>query len=256
MRRALIDTPLTPSQNRYEIPSGEAKHLTQVLRLGPEDEFEIIDGHGHFAKAKLFFRDKQVMGELLEKPQTLASRCSFPIHLRMCIIKGDAMEWVVEKATELGVREFTPIESEFCVVKTHKKGADSFQERWQKIADQALKQSGRLDRMKINSPIDFETSLKGSDSLFWLDETLSQNPDATQHFSRQLENAKTPEISAIIGPEGGFSPQERSRLLQLTEGDRREIKRSHLGAIILRAETAALAAISMMVGSQYGKRKN
>jgi RsmE family RNA methyltransferase len=58
----------------------------------------------------------------------------------------------------------------------------------------------------------------------------------------------------LIGPEGGFSPKEKSRLLQLTGSEKREIKRSHLGSLILRAETAALAAVAIAVGQHYGKR--
>ena len=260
MRRVLSHSSLPKLGSLVPLEMSEAKHLTSVLRLGPNDEIQILDGEGFQAKAKLVFREKSVFAELLETPHTDPALCSFPIHLCMSVIKGDAMEWVVEKAVELGVRTLTPIETEFTVVKLHKRGVDSFQERWQRIADQALKQCGRLDRMQILSPISFEDMLLSKHHLLWLDEAFahaSHSSESKDHLSEKLKHLEsTKDFALLVGPEGGFSATEKSRLLQLTGSEKHEITRTSLGSLILRAETAALLGLSLLIGNHYGKTKN
>jgi 16S rRNA (uracil1498-N3)-methyltransferase len=259
MRRALCDS-LSPAKNGLiEIPESEGKHLTSVLRLGPGDEIELLDGRGHMARGSLVVRDKRLFAELTSGPVSKKELLSLPIHLKMAILKGDAMEWVVEKAVELGVRSLTPVETEFTVVKIHKKGVESFQERWQRIADQALKQCGRLDRMEVRTPVTFEQMLQDQTPLFWLDETLAEGPAAGGHLVQVLQesNASGAERALLVGPEGGLSPNERSRLLRLMEltvSGKKAITRAHLGGIILRAETAAMLGISLLIGDLYGKK--
>lgn len=256
MRRALCDTLISNKNSLIEIPESEAKHLTSVLRLGPGDEIELLDGKGHMATGSLVFRDKKIFAELTSAPIKRPELLSLPIHLKMGILKGDAMEWVVEKAVELGVRTLTPIETEFTVVKIHKKGADSFQERWQRIADQALKQCGRLDRMEVRSPEIFEQSLLDPLPLIWLDETLAREPALAGHLAHTLKTGTSPptERALLVGPEGGLSPAERSRLMHLTVSGKKAITRAHLGGIILRAETAAMLGVSLLIGDVYGKK--
>jgi 16S rRNA (uracil1498-N3)-methyltransferase len=140
-------------------------------------------------------------------------------------------------------------------VKLKKKGLENFQERWQKMADQALKQCGRLDRMAIHTPAPFETALEKPGPWVWLDEDLATKGGIESHLGRLCPVAEEVRpVRILIGPEGGFSPKEKSRLLQLTGGEKREINRAHLGSLILRAETAALAAVAIAVGQHYGKR--
>jgi 16S rRNA (uracil1498-N3)-methyltransferase len=258
MRRILCGTLPRKASAFVEIPEAEAKHLISVLRLGPGDEVEVLDGEGYCATAKLDFRgQKKVFAELLNAPVSHPERLSLPIHLHMSIIKGDAMEWVIEKAVELGVRSITPVETEFTVVKIQKRGADTFQDRWQRIADQALKQCGRLDRMIVHLPVDFETALLNQNRFIWLDETLASTAPSEAHLATFAQKIpKDQELSLLVGPEGGLSPTERNRLLQLTGSEKKEINRVHLGSLILRAETAALAGISILMGNDYAKRKN
>lgn len=257
MRRVLCEN-LFPNRNSLvEIPESESKHLISVLRLGPGDIVELMDGNGSKVSGKLVIRDKHVFAELTDTPQKHPELMSLPIHLRMAILKGDAMEWVIEKAVELGVRSLTPIETEFTVVKIHKKGAESFQERWQKIADQALKQCGRVDRMFIHPPLTFDGMIVQPHRTFWLDEALAQGSPENQHFAKFLRShsgGQDQEPGILVGPEGGFSPNERNRLLQLTVSGNKAINRVHLGSLILRAETAALLGVSLWVGEYYGKR--
>lgn len=254
MRRALCDQLPQKIGQLVELSDSEVRHLVSVLRLKPEDEIELLDGSGYRARAKIVYRGKTAYGELVSERETDPNLMAKPIHLSMAMIKGDAMEWVIEKATELGVKTLTPIETEFTVVKTQKKGNDAFQERFQKIADQALKQCGRLERLQIKSPIGFEEALLKQNHLLWLDESLAQTAPIEAHLSQFLSKNHSPHspYELLVGPEGGFSPSEKSRLLQLTGGGKQAITRVHLGSLILRAETAALFGVSLLVGDLYG----
>lgn len=267
MRRALVSQIPNHPGHKVVLPEGEARHLTQVLRLRNHDEIELLDGQGRFARAKIVFQDRGATAETLEAPQTNPKLLSQPIHLYMSIIKGDAMEWVVEKAVELGVRFLTPVETEFTVVRVEKKGSEAFQERWQKIADQSLKQCGRLDRLTVNPVQSFEGALLEhaklnqsglKETLYWLDESLAQSGGDADHLATQKNvtseaRGTTADFGALlIGPEGGFSQTESKRLLELTGSNNKGIKRVHLGAPILKAETAALFGVSLLVAN--GKR--
>ena len=257
MRRALCGEIPSKLGSLVQLDETEAKHLVSVLRMGPGDEIELLDGSGTLARGILVFREKKVFAEVSSEPVTNSKLLSFPIHLSMSIIKGEAMEWVIEKAVEMGARSLTPVETEFTVVKLQKRGADSFQERWQRIADQALKQSGRLDRMTVKAPVDFESALLSPHHQLWLDEEMGDVGGSAEYLSSRIQTLKTArELSLFVGPEGGFSPTERSRLLQLTMSEKHEITRVHLGSIILRAETAALMGLALLAGNTYGKGKN
>ena len=253
MRKALCSHLPAKIGESVEIPQTESNHLISVLRLKPEDTIEILDGSGFSAQATLFYKGKSLFAKLISTPTTKKALQALPLHLSMAILKGDAMEWVIEKAVELGVRTLTPFESEFSVVDLRKKGPEVFQDRWQKIADQALKQCGRLSRMKIEMPTTFENILLQKSQLVWLDESLAYDPDAPQWSEFYLPNLPTSdEPELLIGPEGGFSPSEKNRLLQPSK---KEIKRAHAGAAILRAETAALWGISVFTCKLTDKTK-
>jgi len=233
MRKALCLELPKKIGDSTEIPESEANHLISVLRLKPGDTIELLDGHGKAANANLFYKGKSLHAELISTPAGNPNLHSNPLHLSMAILKGDAMEWVVEKAVELGVRTLTPFQSEFSVVDLRKKGPEAFQERWQKIADQALKQCGRLSRMTVTLPTTFENILSSKHELVWLDETLAYESDSTQWnesylpgvADRIFQHTPDAEPELIIGPEGGFSPNEKNRLMQ---PHKKEIKRAHL----------------------------
>ena len=130
-----------------ELEETEATHATRVLRLKDGDRVEAMDGKGHSALATLRTRNGPPRLEYIEKTEAQVSTGQLvPIILEMSVLKGDAMEWVVEKAVELGVTTLVPVLTAHTVVQMDRKGPEAFQERWQKIADQALKQCGRLDR--------------------------------------------------------------------------------------------------------------
>ena len=237
-----------PEPNRpTELAETEATHATRVLRLKDGDRVEAIDGKGHAALAKLRTRGGPTRLEFCEKTATPSDSDSqlVPVILEMSVLKGDAMEWVVEKAVELGVTKLIPVLTAHTVVQMDRKGPEAFQERWQKIADQALKQCGRLAGLAVETPIPFErlltTPLEGV--RIWCDE---QERGSIPSLLSWLETERSKNLSPLhilIGPEGGWSQNERDLL---TREDASKLASVSLGPLVLRAETAAISALSLV----------
>ena len=250
MRRILC--PQLPKANRPALlVESEAKHATQVLRLSDGDTVEAIDGQGQAIAAILRTLHGPVRLELPHTQETpLLARQSpqgsvLPVVLEMGILKGDAMEWVVEKCVELGVKTLIPVTTDHTVVQTKNKGPEAFQERWQKIADQALKQCGRLDRMEVQLPQRLSLVLKDAPQnaqriRFFCDELTTDNPNTLIHACRSVLLRE--EYRILIGPEGGWSRAERDLLTK-------EASRINLSPLVLRAETAAIFSVSLLTAS-------
>jgi 16S rRNA (uracil1498-N3)-methyltransferase len=240
------------------LPEKEATHAIKVFRLKDGDLLEAIDGKGHGAIVRLRTRAGEPRLEFVEKDEkhshTLATNASAPFILEMAILKGDAMEWVVEKAVELGASTLVPLITAHTVVQVDKKGPEAFRERWQKIADQALKQCGRLDRLEVKSPIELETLLSHSVpencTRLWCDESERANVPELLNWLESTREQSRSELRILIGPEGGFSSLER----ELLSRDSGSTARVSLGPLILRAETAALFSLSL-VASDFRERK-
>jgi 16S rRNA (uracil1498-N3)-methyltransferase len=164
--------------------------------------------------------------------------------LELSVLKGDAMEWVVEKAVELGVSALVPVLAERTVVQMGRKGPESFRERWQKIADQALKQCGRLDRMAIGVPSRLEELLRNTppaeNRIYFDEEARAEAPTLWGVLTGGLP--QTP-VRLLIGPEGGWAPPER-RMIEASRA-----QSASLGPLVLRAETAAIAAVSLLTAA-------
>lgn len=244
MKRLLC--PRVPSPNRdVELPDTEADHAVKVLRLRDGDRVEALDGKGNAAYAILRVRGGPVRLEFAGELTSLQSSEASPITVEMAILKGDAMEWVVEKSVELGVRKLIPTTTDHTVVQIKQKGPEAFQQRWQKIADQALKQCGRLERIEIAMPLALEELLarepaSETQPRLWFDEA---GREETPFLMNWLE-ASVGQISGVrllVGPEGGWSADERSLLARSAH-----THRISLGPLVFRAETAAIFSISVV----------
>ncbi len=241
------------------LSADEAHHATRVLRLRNGDIVEVLDGNGNKIQATLRLRGEftelEFFNSVDPEPNLHKANMPFPFILEMAVLKGEAMEWVVEKAVELGVLKLVPVLTAHTVVQMKTKGPELFRERWQKIADQALKQCGRLDRMDISLPISLENLL----SLENLPTNQNQSPSWSRLWCDEASQAESPYLlnwlfahppqkgsllKVLIGPEGGWSSSERTLLnLQSQVSPQHRI---HLGPLILRAETAALFSISVI----------
>jgi 16S rRNA (uracil1498-N3)-methyltransferase len=229
-----------------EIPADEAKHLLSVFRLKDGDTVEAIDGKGALTVATLRVRGKSALLEAKPSDEVtgnLAKERSIevvPIVLELAVLKGPAMEWAIEKAVELGIERVTPIITAHTVVQLDRKGPEVFRERWQRIADQALKQCGRLTRLVIDLPESLEEVLRthpDKTQRYWGNESARDElPTLSQRMNSQ--DVSTRALHITIGPEGGWSDSEK----QLLKTGGQPVS---LGPLVLRAETAALFAISV-----------
>ena len=245
MRRVLIDALSASAKNltNYPIADEETHHLTTVLRARAGDLFEILDGAGHFFAGTLELLGKG-RGQIRRTSEVESdpARTSVDLTLEIATLKGDAMDWVIEKSVELGVRALVPLLTDHTVVQTGRKSPAEFRTRWQKIADQALKQCGRLDRLRIAEPIALEARLQSapSDRRLWADE---------RERSRTIESALAETSGSartlLIGPEGGWSERE-SHFLRSPAANTVGVT---LGPWVLRAETAALLGAGLCVAS-------
>jgi len=248
MKRLL--SPALPTPNHaVPLPEAEAHHALQVFRLGDGDEVEVMDGVGHSVIARLRVREKHV-DLVYEKaaPVLSAPADSIPVILELAVLKGPSMEWAVEKSVELGVTRLQPLTTAHTIVQLDRKGPEAFQERWQKIADQALKQCGRLTRLEILAPIELvnllaEAPATSARPRLWADESQRAQARPLNAVASQLRSTAR-EICLLIGPEGGWSAAEKTLLSRSPE-----TVPVSLGPLTLRAETAAIAGVAVLASS-------
>ena len=223
--------------HRATITGVELNHLRRVLRLRPQDRVVVFDDAGgeHEGIIRSLNEDR---GEIeIIRSYEVNNESTLKTTLALGLTKGEKMDWVVEKATELGVHTIVPFVSDYTIPKLNETKMAQRSERWQKIALSAAKQSGRVRIPEILALSKFcdliETvSRDALRLLFW-------EKEREQRLS-ELKEARTTisEVVVMIGPEGGFSAQEAA--LALRQG----FKAVRLGPRILRAETAAVAALS------------
>lgn len=231
------------------LAQAEADHVTRVLRLRDGDRVEAMDGKGHSAVTVLRTRGGgprlEFLPEAEREPARAPAAAPVPVILELAILKGDAMEWTIEKAVELGAEVVVPLVTAHTVVQIRQKGPEAFRERWQKIADQALKQCGRLQALRVEAPVELEEWLARVPATpdsprLWCDE--AGRAEATGLLEWLRSQAKLPgHLRILVGPEGGWSHTERELLSR--SGD--ATHQVSLGPWVLRAETAAIQALSL-----------
>lgn len=226
----------TETQIGHAILDGEdGRHIARSLRMHPGEALTVSDGNGYDYDGEIEEINGDVVDIRLDRKYTNTSEPTLHVALYPGIPKGDKLELVVQKATELGAKEINPVLTKRSVSRPDKKAATKKQERLQRIALEAAKQSGRGVVPSIGSMTGFEESVcaaRGTKILFYeggglpLSECLPENEG---------------EVSVFIGPEGGFSVEEV------------EFAKAHgvitatLGPRILRTETAPLAAVSILM---------
>jgi 16S rRNA (uracil1498-N3)-methyltransferase len=231
-----------PSQNlrdgRGILEGQELVHLRKVLRLIPGDRVTVFDDSGMEHEAvvrQLSARQGEI--EILRSYQA-GRESPLQLILALGMTKGEKMDFVIEKATELGVQTIVPFASSFSMPKMDEKKIGARTARWQRIALSAVKQCGRTHTPDILPPRDFLDLVKDERPgtlklLFWEQERRQSLHGA--HAAHP--NAES--VLVAVGAEGGFSVREAE--LARSHG----FEPVHLGRRILRAETAALAVLSL-----------
>lgn len=232
MRRFFID-PSCLSGDSATITGQEARHISSVLRLKPGRTIELLDGNGMVYQAEI-----RAVGKSTITAKILRSRCHQErppfLDVAQSLVKGKKMDLILQKATELGVSTFQPLISQHCDIKTVPNGQT---DRWQRIAHEACKQCNRPAPMVCAPAVSFDQFLRHADKsatkfILWEHESTGILP-------RQL-TAQNERVIILIGPEGGFAEVEVQ--LAFEHG----FTPVTLGPRILRAETATIAAISII----------
>ena len=226
--------------HQIHIIGTDVNHISNVLRMKQGEEVWISDGgQKEYRCAIEAFSADEVLLHIIyaqEPDYELPSR----IYLFQGLPKADKMELIIQKAVELGVYEIIPVETKRCVVKLDGKKAAKKVERWQQIAESAAKQSKRTVIPQIQMPLSWKQALEEAKEL---DVVLvpyenERGMEATREIFRSIPEGAS--IGVMIGPEGGFSPEEIAQL-------DKDMHRISLGRRILRTETAGMATLSMLI---------
>jgi 16S rRNA (uracil1498-N3)-methyltransferase len=220
-----------------ELRGDDARHLTRVLRVEPGQRFEISDQRAAWLAEVAEARGEHVLFRVLEPVET----AEMPVRLALyaALIKFDRFEWLVEKATELGVERIQPLEtarSEKGLLEASRKRL----ERWQRIAREAGQQSRRLRAPEIGASTPWQAALAAAAGRRYFLEEGTAPP-----LLKTLPAARTPqaEVALLTGPEGGWTEAERQAAAAAGW------QPVSLGPQVLRAETAALAAIAVVMNA-------
>ena len=222
------------------ITGGDAHHLARVMRAQIGDEVTVADTDGRVARmAVASIASDSVCLSLAEYlPQEEAST---EVILVQALLKGEKMDFVVQKAVELGAVAFYPVITEHVVVHWDAKKAAAKAARWQKIADEAAKQCGRRALMSVVEVVPLSSLLQNAE-LFAAPDTavvFCYEGEEMQSMRTALRALTARRIVLIVGAEGGFSPAEAEAIRVSGAAS------VSLGRLILRAETAALTALSV-----------
>jgi 16S rRNA (uracil1498-N3)-methyltransferase len=217
------------------LPPDQFHHLFNVLRLRPGDEVEIFNGEGTSYLGEVLGAGPEIRIQKETKSlEPNSSNCR--IILAPALIKAERFEWMLQKSTELGVEEFAPLITRHSEILIPETKLAARMERWQRIAREAAKQCRRLSIPRIRQPERFEGFLNsGSDqkgAKLLLDEKAP--------ISRRLQIAPSRQVFLCIGPEGGWDRQE------VEDAEKAGYQVFSLGDWILRSETAAIAAVSIV----------
>lgn len=209
----------------------QAVHLARVLRAQPGQIFDVV-ANGYLRRATVVnVSEREVAFALGEELETDAA---LPVHLLLAVIKFDHYEWGLEKLTELGAARMTPVIAR----RTEKHLAHAAMkrvERWRRIALEAAKQSRRSDLPQVDDPLPLKQAIAQVNAPVKL---LLAETEEENSLAAALKDAHG-EVALAIGPEGGWTAEE---MKLFSESGWRHVT---LGPRILRAETAAIAALSV-----------
>jgi len=229
--------------NEVLITGGEARHIVTVLRKRVGDEIDISDGLGNEFRDKISQIESgrwfaKVRAEIITRKR-METEPRVKITLFQSIPKGNRLDFTIQKSIEIGVSEIVPITTERTVVKLDYRRGKERVIRWQKIAQEAAKQSGRNIIPRVGPILDFSQALKEFSEkkpemglIAWERERKNRLREVLR---RSFEGRISPfRLAIFIGPEGGFTPEEveKARVVGLVP--------ISLGSRILRSETAGL----------------
>lgn len=230
--RVYVDLPLEPGA-ALELPSAQARHLTQVLRLPPDAPVVLFNGDGADYPAQISRADRGATRVRVGTPGAPEPIAPLDIHLALGVSKGERMDYALQKSVELGVGRITPLFTERSQVQLSGPRLERRLDHWRGILIGACEQSGRRRLPQLATATTFSD---------WLSTHAGGGLLLDPEADRPLTALPAPgaRITLLIGPEGGLSPRERA------SARARGFEGVRLGPRILRTETAPLAAIAVI----------
>jgi 16S rRNA (uracil1498-N3)-methyltransferase len=228
--------PPLPLSTNFELPPAAAHHASRVLRLRVGDPLQIFDGLGNALDATInAINGKRV---LLGNLQTFMGQPESSLHilLAQAMCSSDKMDWVIQKATELGVAEIMPVQTQRSIAKLAGTRAEKRTEHWRNVAISACEQSGRNSLPRLQAPQDIGSWLNIMRSAPGGKYILLPGGASNLHTQPRPQGRAT----LLIGPEGGFTTDEANVAQQAG------FVPILLGPRVLRTETAAIAGIAAL----------
>ena len=232
MTRLYVNTPLA-LDTPIALPEDAAHHFVKVLRARPGDAVRLFNGAGGEYHGVLEQADKRGATVRLDRflPDDHASPLA--VHLGLVLSKGDRFDWAIQKATELGVTEITPLFSERCEVRLGEERQDKKLGHWQRVVTSACEQCG-LNRVPVvHAPVALADWLAKADA-----ERRYVLAPAVE--AAALPDARPASVAILVGPEGGLSEGE------IAAANRADFVSWRLGGRVFRTETAPVAALSVL----------
>lgn len=233
--RIHADLPLDPG-NELSLPAQAGEHVARVLRLTPGDPLTLFNGDGNDYPASILAVGKRDVRVRIESRQALHNESPLPLTLAQGVARGEKMDLIVQKATELGVVRVVPLLTERSEVKLDAARAEKRLAHWRAVAASACEQSGRARVPDIAPALPLASWLDGLEKDGAL--RLALLPEASR-TSRELRFTASGGL-LVIGPEGGLGERD---IGALTDAGFEGLQ---LGPRILRTETAGLAALAAL----------
>ena len=229
--RACVDASLAVGA-RIALPEDAAGHLVRVLRLGVGDTCVLFNGDGKDYDARIVSIGKKSVGADIESVREVRNESPLRIVLVQGIARGEKMDWILQKATELGVAAVVPVHGERGEVRLDGERAEKRLRHWRSVVVSACEQSGRARIPDVAAPRTL------ADALANLPATrLMLDPEATQPLPSHIDGNA---CAIAIGPEGGWSATDMATL------EAANFVGARLGPRVLRTETAGIAAIAAL----------
>jgi 16S rRNA (uracil1498-N3)-methyltransferase len=233
LTRVYVEEPLAVGKS-CSVEGSAANHIMRVLRARDGDPLTLFDGRGgeYGARIKGFRKDSVQVD--VQEHRDVERESALDLTLVQGVSRGERMDWVVQKATELGVRRIVPILTERSVVKLDERQSEKKLQHWRAIAISACEQCGRNRVPEVAAPSNFFDAIRATDASA---ARLLLSPTASLR-SRDLPRPTA--VTLLIGPEGGLADNEEEFAI------RTGFQPVQLGPRILRTETAAIAALAAL----------
>jgi 16S rRNA (uracil1498-N3)-methyltransferase len=238
MRRFFV-RPEDVGADALRLRGDEADHLARVLRLGPGSQVLVFDGHGH--EYVVLVERLEIDGVVCRILHHIAVQPSHTVSITLGqgLPKAEKFEWVIQKTTELGVAEIVPLITARVIPHMALRHMPAKLARWEKLAREACKQSGRATLPRLWPPTPLDAFFAASQSAD-LKLVLWEGEDKRLLRTVLTASERVTSVAVLIGPEGGITPQEVAR------GEVYGFRPVGLGRRMLRTETAGVVAVALL----------